>query len=77
MVGDADHAGDLGTRKSRSGMPVMWRSHLIKHGSALHSTIASSGGESGHYDCSARIGGKLDMLTCGSCGYIKRHRKDV
>ena len=29
---DADHAGDLGTRKSRSGMAVMWGAHLIKHG---------------------------------------------
>ena len=31
---DADHAGDLGTRKSRSRMAVMWRAHLIKHESA-------------------------------------------
>ena len=43
---DADHAGDLGTRKSRSEMAVIWGSHLIKHGSAVHSTIALSSGES-------------------------------
>ena len=29
---DAYQHGDLGTRKSRSGMTVMWRPHLIKHG---------------------------------------------
>ena len=38
--------GDLGTRKSRSGMAVMWRSHLIKHGTAVKSTTALSSGES-------------------------------
>ena len=31
---DADHVGDLGTRKSRSGTAVMWGTHLIKHGGA-------------------------------------------
>ena len=42
---DADQAGDLGTRKSRSGTAVMWGTHLIKHGSAVQSTIALSSGE--------------------------------
>ena len=32
VICDADHAGDLGTRKSRSGMAVMWGAHLFKHG---------------------------------------------
>ena len=38
-----------GTRKSRSGMAVMWRAHLFKHGSAVQSTIALSSGESEYY----------------------------
>ena len=46
---DADHAGDLGSRKSRSGVAVMWRAHLIKEGSAVQSMIALSSGESEHY----------------------------
>ena len=43
---DAGHAGDLGTRKSQSGMEVMWGAHLIKHRGAVQSTIALSSGES-------------------------------
>eukprot|EP00972_Heterocapsa_arctica_P102524 15108782-Heterocapsa_arctica.AAC.1 len=31
---DSDHAGDPISRKSRSGMAVMWGMHLLKHGSA-------------------------------------------
>ena len=46
---DADHAGDLGTRESRSGVAVMWGAHLIKQGSVVQSTIALSSGESEHY----------------------------
>ena len=46
---DADHAGDLGTRESRSGEAVMWRAHLIKEGSAVQRTIALSSGESEYY----------------------------
>ena len=46
---DADHAGDLGTRKPRSGMAVMWGSHLINHGGAVQSTMAPSSGESEYY----------------------------
>ena len=30
---DADHAGDVETRKSRSGVAIMWGGHLLKHGS--------------------------------------------
>ena len=41
------NAGDLGTRKFRSGMGVMWGTHLINHGSAVQSTIALSSGEVG------------------------------
>ena len=46
---DADHAGDLETRRSRSGMAVMWGRHLVKHGSSVQSTIALSSGESEYY----------------------------
>ena len=46
---DADHAGDVETRKSRSGMAIMWGGHLLKHGSAVQSTIALSSGESEYY----------------------------
>ena len=38
----------LGAPKSRSGMAVMWGTHLIKHVSAVQSTIALSNGESEH-----------------------------
>eukprot|EP00972_Heterocapsa_arctica_P081268 11976731-Heterocapsa_arctica.AAC.1 len=31
---DSDHAGDPTSRKSRSGMALMWGTHLLKHGSA-------------------------------------------
>ena len=46
---DADHAGDRETRKSRSGMAVMWGNHLLKHGSSVQTTIALSSGESEYY----------------------------
>ena len=46
---DADHAGHLGTRTSRSGMAVMLGSHSIKHGSPVQSTVALSSGESQYY----------------------------
>ena len=46
---DADHAGDLETRRSRSGMAVMWGGHLLKHGSSVQSTVALSSGESEYY----------------------------
>lgn len=46
---DSDHAGDLETRRSRSGMAVMWGSHLIKHGSTVQSTVSLSSGESEYY----------------------------
>ena len=45
---DADHAGDLGTPKSRSGVALMWGKHLVKQGSAVQSTRALSG-ESEYY----------------------------
>ena len=41
---DADHAGDLGTRNPRSGLAMMWKSHLIMHGRAVQSTFALSCG---------------------------------
>ena len=49
MFCDADCAGDSGTRKSRSGRAIMCGSYLIKHGSAVHSTMALISGESEYY----------------------------
>ena len=46
---DADHAGDVETRRSRSGMALMWGAHLLKHGGAVQSTIALSSGEPEYY----------------------------
>jgi hypothetical protein len=46
---DADHAGDRETRRSRSGMAIMWGKHLLKHGSCVQSTVALSSGESEYY----------------------------
>eukprot|EP00972_Heterocapsa_arctica_P041712 6150358-Heterocapsa_arctica.AAC.1 len=46
---DSDHAGDLISRKSRSGMALMWGTHLLKHGSAVQSTIILSSGKSEYY----------------------------
>ena len=43
---DADHAGDLGTR---SGMAVLWISHLNKHGSGVQSTVALGSCESEYF----------------------------
>eukprot|EP00972_Heterocapsa_arctica_P053112 7821019-Heterocapsa_arctica.AAC.1 len=43
---DSDHAGAPISRKSRSGMAVMWGTHLLKHGSAVQSTVSLSSGES-------------------------------
>ena len=37
---------ETGTLKFRSGMAVMWGAHLIKHGTAVQSTVALSSGES-------------------------------
>eukprot|EP00971_Amphidinium_carterae_P174619 3461611-Amphidinium_carterae.1 len=46
---DSDHAGDPVTRKSRSGLALMWGAHLLKHSSAVQSTIALSRGEAEYY----------------------------
>ena len=53
---DANHAGDLDTRKSRSGTALMSGSHLIKHKSAVRSTTALSSGES-EYNALLRTSG--------------------
>ena len=45
---DADHAGNLGTRKSNLEWQSCWE-HLIKHVTAVQSTVALSSGESEHY----------------------------
>jgi len=46
---DSDHAGDPISRRSRSGMVVMWGRHLLKHGTAVQSTVSLSSGESEYY----------------------------
>ena len=46
---DADHAGDVETRKICSGMANMWGDHFLKHGSAVQSTIALSSSGSEYY----------------------------
>ena len=38
-------------RKSRSGMTVMWGSHLIKDGSAVQSTVAQSSTKAQESEC--------------------------
>ena len=49
MFCDADNAGDFGTCTSRSGMAVMWWSHLTMHESAVQRTTALSSDESEYY----------------------------
>ena len=65
----ADHAGDLRTRKSRSGMAVVRVPHLIKHGSAgaeHHGKAGKRGAEalgSALYRYSAHAPGIKAMLN--------------
>jgi hypothetical protein len=46
---DSDHAGDLRTRRSTTGIVCMLGSHCIKHSSNLQSTVSLSSGESEFY----------------------------
>ena len=46
---DSDHAGDLKTRKSTTGLVCMLGQHCVKHSSNLQSTISLSSGESEFY----------------------------
>ena len=46
---DSDHAGDLATRKSTTGLVVMLGDHNLKCSSTLQSTISLSSGESEYY----------------------------
>ena len=49
VLEDSDHAGCAVTRKSTTGLAVMFGKHCIKHLSNLQSTIALSSGESEYY----------------------------
>eukprot|EP00438_Fugacium_kawagutii_P000480 Skav216940 [mRNA] locus=scaffold3396:50058:57739:+ [translate_table: standard] len=46
---DSDHAGDLKTRKSTTGIVCMLGMHTVKHSSTLQSTVSLSSGESEFY----------------------------
>ncbi|CAK0812745.1 unnamed protein product, partial [Prorocentrum cordatum] len=46
---DSDCAGGPTARRSRSGMAMLWGSHLLKHGSAVHSTVGLGSGEAEYY----------------------------
>ena len=46
---DSDHAGCLLTRRSTTGLAVMFGRHCIKHSSNMQSTVALSSGESEYY----------------------------
>ncbi|CAK0861016.1 unnamed protein product, partial [Prorocentrum cordatum] len=46
---DSDYAGDSITRRSRSGMAILWGTHLLKHGSAVQSAVSLSSGEAEYY----------------------------
>ena len=46
---DSDHAGDLVTRRSTTGMVCMFGEHCVKTQSSLQSTVSLSSGESEYY----------------------------
>ena len=46
---DSDHAGCLLTRRSTTGLAVMFGRHCIKHSSNMQSTVALSSAESEYY----------------------------
>ena len=46
---DSDHAGCLLTRRSTTGLAVMFGRHCVKHSSNIQSTVALSSGESEYY----------------------------
>jgi hypothetical protein len=46
---DSDHAGDLVTRRSTTGVVCMFGGHCIKTQSSLQSTVSLSSGESEYY----------------------------
>ena len=46
---DSDHAGCLLTRRSTTGLAVMFGRHCVKHSSNMQSTVALSSGESEYY----------------------------
>ncbi len=46
---DSDHAGDLATRKSTTGLVCRLGFHTVKHSSNLQSTVSLSSGESEFY----------------------------
>ena len=48
-VVDSDWAGDIGTRKSTSGMCIFYGEHLLKHSSTMQEAISLSSGEAEYY----------------------------
>ena len=46
---DSDHAGDLITRRSTSGMVIMRGKHLLRHSSTLQGPIGMNSAESEYY----------------------------
>ena len=48
---DSDHAGDVVTRKSTSGLVVMYGKHCLKTSSTVQEPIGLSSGESEYYAC--------------------------
>ena len=46
---DSDHAGDLLTRRSTSGMIIMRGKHRLRHSSTLQGPIGMNSGESEYY----------------------------
>ena len=55
------HAGDLGTRKPRSRIAVLWWPNLIKQWSAVQSSVALSSGESERYALLRSLGMKATL----------------
>ena len=48
---DSDHAGDIITRKSTSGLVIMHGQHCLKSSSTIQDPISLSSGESEYYAC--------------------------
>ena len=46
---DSDHAGCAVTRRSTTGLVILFGTHLLKHSSNVQSTVALSTGESEYY----------------------------
>ena len=49
VIGDSDWAGEVGTRRSTTGMAVMRGKHLLRHSSTLQASIGLSSAEAEYY----------------------------